>query len=137
MRIVLCFLAATLICVAYWIGFQRGAAGVERGVIAPSATEVFNLRSRCAELCEKILKDNPASPVIDPSAFSHYDQRANRCYVELDNQYSLRLFDGQTGERLAELWNGPIPTAFLKGIQDVSREATRGFIESHMKDDRR
>jgi hypothetical protein len=93
------------------------------------------LRSKCGELGEKILRDNPASPVIVPTVLSHYDHRTNRCFAELDNDYSRRLFDGQTGERLAELWNGPVPTVYLKGVPGASTEAARTFIDSHMADD--
>jgi len=137
MRIVISVLIAAVIGLAFWIGVQLGRAGADRAFNSPSATEVFNLRSRCVELGEKILRDNPASPVIVQSVLSHYDPRTNRCFVELQNEYSRRLFDGQTGERLAELWNGAIPTAYLKGVQGASREATRAFIDSHIADERK
>ena len=70
-----------------------------------SATEVFNLRSRCAELGGKILEgiDAPRHPTL--SQVSHYDPRTNRCYVELTEQsgstYHRYLYDGQTKEVLA------------------------------------
>jgi hypothetical protein len=130
MRIVIVLLVAA-IPLAFWMGERRGETNIDHA----SQSETFNLRSRCAELGERILKSNPASPQINPAVLSHYDSRTTRCYVELDNDYSRRVFDGQTGERLAELWNGPIPTAYLKGVQGASNDATRAFIDSHMADD--
>jgi hypothetical protein len=122
---------------AYWMGWRQGKATASHAALLQSrqASDIFDLRSKCADLGEKILKSNPASPVIASSVLSHYNPRTNRCFAELDNEYSRRLFDGQTGERLAELWNGPIPTAYLKGVPGASREATRTFIDSHMADD--
>jgi hypothetical protein len=138
MRILITLLIMVAVGSAWWFGRRQGKAeSVDSRVSAlPSATEAFNLRSRCAELQGKILKDNPASPVINPSSVSHYDFRTSRCFVELDNNYSRRVFDGQTGERLAELWNGPIKSAYLKDVKNASWDATLAFIDSRMRDDR-
>jgi hypothetical protein len=76
----------------------------------PTATEVFNLRSKCAALGEKILEDNFLGRSLTQSQVSHYDPQTNRCYVELTVQsadldpthyYPRVLFDGQTKEMLA------------------------------------
>jgi hypothetical protein len=79
----------------------------------PTATEVFNLRSRCAALGEQILEANMAGSALTESQVSHYEPRTNRCYVELtvqtadlnkpfNQQYHSRvLYDGQTKEMLA------------------------------------
>jgi hypothetical protein len=88
----------------------------------PTATEIFNLRSKCAELGQKILTDNQVIEnqfvkALAQTVMSHYDPRTNRCYVRLNedmlylpNKYRQAqdlqesyLFDGQTGESLAHL----------------------------------
>jgi hypothetical protein len=80
----------------------------------PTATEVFNLRSKCAELGEKILKNNLIGIALTQDELSHYDPITNRCYVELTVQnadmsksdyFNQYLFDGQTGEMLATIQN--------------------------------
>ena len=77
----------------------------------PSATEVFNLRSECAKLGDKLLSENTVGRALSQSQISHYNPRTNRCHVELTVQtadqtrpldvMSKYLFDGQTGEMLA------------------------------------
>jgi hypothetical protein len=79
----------------------------------PTATEVFNLRSRCAALGERILEGNTIGSALTQSQVTHYEPRTNRCYVELtiqtadaskpiDQHYHHRvLYDGQTKEMLA------------------------------------
>jgi hypothetical protein len=48
---------------------------------APTATEVFHLRSECAELGEKLLLKLYDSVYYDQE--SHYNPQTNRCYVEV------------------------------------------------------
>ena len=111
----------------------------------PSATESFSLRTKCAELGEKINGEYDLTGIWGATSddlpypftqehFSHYDPKANRCYVELRATASLgslnmgnakavknrnhflaryevdylerRLYDGQTGEELASLQKG-------------------------------
>src|SRR5262245_19171241 len=74
----------------------------------PNATEVFDLRSRCAELAEKMLEENVISGGLTQSQISRYDLRTNRCYVEMTVQsnngityHHRQLYDGQTKELLA------------------------------------
>lgn len=79
----------------------------------PTATEVFNLRSRCAEQGDKLLQEQRAGigPALYADAKSHYDTKTNRCYVEVDVSTAdltdpkwtttQRLYDGQTKENLA------------------------------------
>jgi hypothetical protein len=71
----------------------------------PSATEVFDLRSKCAELGGKILEGIDARMHPTLSQVSHYDHRTNRCYVEVTEQsgstYHRYLYDGQIKEILA------------------------------------
>jgi hypothetical protein len=77
----------------------------------PTATEVFNLRSKCASLGQQILDEQAIEPERTKDQVSHYDPRTNRCYVELtihvadfrSPQYQQQRFllDGQTKEMLA------------------------------------
>lgn len=137
MRVIISLLIALAISASYWVAVQRGKVTGSGGTISPSATEIFNLRSKCTELAEIIMVQNPASSVINPRVLSHLDPRTARCYVELDNDYSRRLFDGQTGERLAEFWNGPVPSTYVKGVENPSPDATRAFIDARMANDRK
>jgi hypothetical protein len=80
-------------------------------VPAPSATEIFHLRSECASLGAKIMEANVVGSAMTQSHTSHYHAPTNRCYVELnvntadlqrfDQYYARYLYDGQTGELLA------------------------------------
>lgn len=75
----------------------------------PSATEVFHLRSECAELAEKIMNENTIGMALTQSVLSHYNPKTNRCYAELtvqsadlsSNYLAEYLYDGQTKEMLA------------------------------------
>jgi hypothetical protein len=56
----------------------------------PTATEYFNLRTKCAELGTKINEEYDFAfnitfkmPFLRQEQFSHYDPKTNRCYVEL------------------------------------------------------
>jgi hypothetical protein len=68
---------------------------VEPAFKKPTATEAFNLRTKCAELAEKISSEHdhagislalaqkrPPTPLTQEQ-FSNYDPKTNRCYVEL------------------------------------------------------
>jgi hypothetical protein len=48
----------------------------------PTVTEVFNLRSKCAALGDKIMEDDFVSSNLSKSNLSHYDPQTNRCYVD-------------------------------------------------------
>ena len=79
----------------------------------PTASEVFNLRNKCAQLGQKILDDDLHGPAVSISEVSNYNPQTNRCYVKLEaspgdlttprDQHYLdtSVFDGQTGELLA------------------------------------
>src|SRR5436309_8099680 len=74
----------------------------------PTATELFNLRSRCAAIGQKMMEDNAIGSALTQSQTTHYSLGTNHCYVELyttsidGSDYVHRtLFDGQTGEMLA------------------------------------
>lgn len=120
----------------------------------PTATEVFNLRSKCAELGKKTLEQNIIVPTLAQEQVSHYDPKTNRCYVELDvhmadltkyeDSYARYLHDGQTGEILA--WsrsNKGIKTGFVSGGPPETLAGETGFfaangkIDALMADDRK
>ena len=82
-----------------------------------TATELFDLRTKCAACVKKVLNDYwpPEIPgIISRVSASHYDPRSGRCFVELKAIYEPPtprwaeasndhlLFDGQTGKVLAE-----------------------------------
>src|SRR6516225_9048941 len=73
---------------------------------AMAQQEVFN-QSKCAELGEQILDQQPFKSQTFPSQASRYDPRTNRCYVELTvltddiNTIHRYLYDGLTKEMLA------------------------------------
>jgi hypothetical protein len=80
----------------------------------PTATELFNLRGMCAQLGEKIMRENVVGIALTQSQTSRYDPRTSRCFVELTVQtmdlskadyFARYLFDGQTNEMLAALRN--------------------------------
>jgi|SRR5579862_3930762 len=49
-----------------------------------TATEVFNLRSKCAELGATVTGGEIIDPRFTESKLSHYDPHSNRCYVEVN-----------------------------------------------------
>ena len=52
----------------------------------PTATELFNLRSRCAELGNKFLDDLVVFRPLTKSITSRYDPRTNHCYGDVVTQ---------------------------------------------------
>lgn len=79
----------------------------------PSATELFDLQSKCTAMGEKLMNENVIGTALTQEEVSHYNPRDNRCYVKLSvssgdlrtpqNEYVNHeyLFDGQTKEELA------------------------------------
>ena len=123
-------------------------------VRSPTATEVFNLRSKCAELGEKIMKTTVVDNALKKDQLSHYDPKTNRCYVQLtvwnanptngDENFQRYLFDGQTGQVLAairhekgtrsgDIYIDPSP---LNGNPDELYLDASMFISKMMEDDR-
>ena len=121
---------------------------------SPTATEVFNLRSKCAELGEKIMKNAVFGDGLTKDQVSHYEPKTNRCYVQLtvrsadlsgENEYFHQyLFDGQTGQELAairrekgirsgDMFIDPSP---LNGNGDELYLDAAAFISKMMADDR-
>lgn len=90
---------------------SSAALAQERGFQLPTATEVFQLRSACAALGQKILENNFVGTALSQDQVSHYNPRTNRCFVDVTVQtaditkpmeyFSRYLFDGQTKQMLA------------------------------------
>ncbi len=129
---------------------------------APTAAEVFDLRSKCAALGEKILNENVIGNALAQIQLTHYNPQTNRCYVRLEVSSTtkaavaqgkftndLYLFDGQTNEMLARAWvlgdqkvgyiaEGLVvakpghPTGF-----EASYDDALALIDKYMADDRK
>ena len=121
---------------------------------SPTATEVFDLRSKCAELGEKIMKNTAVADKLQKNELSHYEPKTNRCYVRLtvwnanlgkgDEYFHQYLFDGQTGQMLAaihrengvksgDIYSEPPPA---QGSSDEMYLDASIFISQTMADDR-
>ena len=120
---------------------------------SPTATEVFNLRSKCAELGDRILKQTDIADTLKKDQVSHYEPKTNRCYVQLTvwnpnpskgDYFQQSLLDGQTGQVLAaihrekgvrsgEISIDPSP---LNGNPDELYVDASMFINKMMEDDR-
>jgi hypothetical protein len=70
------------------------------------------------------------------SVLSNYDVPTNRCHVELSSPYGRYLFDGQTGEKLGEQWDGApgegIKLGSVKGMERASWDQARLYIDRAM-----
>jgi len=120
-----------------------------------TATEVFNLRSRCAALGDQILEDRGVGSALSQSQVSYYNERTNRCYVEVTAQtanlnvpatYIARyLFDGQTKEMLAfsRIDKGKKVGMVYdrqhisKSLENAGWDDANAYIDKMMADDRR
>lgn len=144
--------------ILFILGCQKSSAPVSPENVpsfrSPTATEVFNLRSKCAELGEKIMKNTVTGDELTKNQVSHYDPKTNRCYVQLtvwnaklgkgDEYFQEYLYDGQTGQLLAEIrrekgtrygdiYNNPSP---MNGTSDELYLDASNFISKMMEDDR-
>jgi hypothetical protein len=145
---VLTCVVVLLLAGAYWIGWRQGKATLSDGRTSTvaTATEIFNLRSRCADLGQKIMDSNVIGPALTQSQVSHYDPRSNRCYVRLDlntadlsvpPEKALRssfLYDGQTGEMLATIRvdrGQRFAQIYLDGWRDVARSLGMPELGQH------
>ena len=111
-----------------------------------SVTEVFHLRSECADLGVKILRNNPAEIGLTASQVSHYNPKTNRCYVELTMHptnptaapYVLErfLFEGQTGELLAHATiNGKKLSGIVFKRNIFDWQGSNSYIDEIMRDE--
>ena len=111
------------------------------------------MRSKCAELGEKILKNTAIGDALKKDQLSHYEPKTNRCYVQLtvsnadltkgDEHFQQYLLDGQTGQVLAairrekgtrsgDIYIDPSP---LNGNSDELYLDASMFISKVMADD--
>ena len=92
----------------------------------PSATELFDLQSKCTAMGKKIMEDNIIGNALTQEQVSHYNPKDNRCYVKLTvstadlttprDKYRQDdyLEDGQTNEMLASVThNGDSKSAMV------------------------
>lgn len=111
----------------------------------PSATEVFHLRSECANLGVKILNESIIGIALTQSQISHYNPKTNRCYIEVTVQsgdltkpveiMSRYLYDGQTGEILgyAVIKKG-VRTGVVFKRSIYGFEGASSYIDEMMRD---
>jgi hypothetical protein len=149
----------TLLCLLA-LGVLKSAPSAfteERTFQLPTATEVFQLRSACAVLGQKILDENVVGSALTQEQLAHYNSRTNRCYVELvvhaadltkyhQSPYRRYLFDGQTREMLAaseikvggKNWGIVYDKHHLTTtLENASWDDTNAYIDQMMADDRR
>ncbi len=101
----------------------------------PTATEVFDLRSKCTALGEKIMSENIIGNALTQDQISRYNPETNHCYVKLEVSTAdlstpqdrfIRddfLYDGQTKELLATAyWDGNRKSA------EVFSESLQRFV---------
>lgn len=143
-------------------GCQKPAPASANESASPrlTAAEVFELRSKCADLGQKIINNNTIGIALSQDQVSHYDSTTNRCYVEVTVQtadlskagdyFEQYLYDGQTGEMLASIRNdrrnskwgmvydhqhkSPIPVPY---DATVLYDDALSYIDSKMADDRK
>lgn len=86
---------------------SKPAAEPQRYSKLPTATEIFNLRTKCAQLAQQLDQRLPYGANWVRVTSSNYNASNNRCYVTLTDMneksgaVSNNLYDGQTGELLA------------------------------------
>ena len=113
----------------------------------PTATELFNLRSRCAALGDKFLDGFFVTSGLTKSITSRYDPRTNHCYGELVIQngshefyYDRTLYDLQTEELLASATINKGKKVGLGGSGelrgDLGFSAASEYIDKIIKEDR-
>jgi hypothetical protein len=104
----------------------------------PTVSEVFNLRTKCAQLGQKILDDDLHGSAVSITEVSNYNPQTNRCYVKLEaspadltapkDHYYLdtNVYDGQTGELLVFTKYKNLPG--WEGPGDDKHESKSGMI---------
>jgi len=113
----------------------------------PTATEVFHLQAECARLGENILNESVIGSTLTQSQVSRYNQKTNRCYVELtvqsadltkpDGIMTTYLFDGQTKEMLAwdKFKNNDHVGMIFNYRESMGRNDALMYIDKMMRDD--
>jgi hypothetical protein len=139
---------AALILGAAYIGGQylsiRQAPHAEV-IVGISATELFQIRSECRELGEKIIRENPPTLGNSQNFLSYYNESENRCYVEVQVSgdggvtTGALLWDGQTNALLAMYHidaNGNSTAFIFEKLATTGKSSTLGdtmsFIQNKM-----
>jgi hypothetical protein len=65
----------------------------------PTATEVFTLRSQCADLAERRAAARARALATEVLQWSYYNPTTNRCFVEFSEGYKSSFFDGSVSDR--------------------------------------
>jgi hypothetical protein len=115
----------------------------------PTATELFDLRSRCAALGREFIDDLVVGGAINKSLISRYDPRTNHCYGDVTTEridnvqyYNRSLFDLQTGDMLAFAKiekGGKVGNVFGQAApmgEDLGFTSANEYINKIMKEDR-
>jgi hypothetical protein len=136
-------------------------AGAANAQTKPTATEIFNLRTKCGELAERIREWQQKEGVqsyLGTKAYvsqtSNYDAQTNRCYAEITTSITsmhedklsttdfVDLYDAQSRQQLAGAYwgtlagkpwgkGGSIGTGLIPG--DDAYEKAMAFIEAKME----
>lgn len=118
-----------------------------------SASEVFHLRSKCAELGKEIQAEQVHGPALAEDQSSHYNPNTNRCFVQIgmtnmENAFSYTsstLFDGQTKEILATytIQNGRSEAYIFGRARPINSsdqsnfDIVKSYVRELMNDDRK
>jgi hypothetical protein len=105
----------------------------------PTATEVFNLTSKCAELGKTINDEYDFAssgnvtfkmPFIKQEQFSHYDPKTNRCYVELRVSVNSELL----AFIMVVSKQSPKRSKMKDGLDDFLKHYDLAYSERHLYD---
>jgi hypothetical protein len=160
-------LFSLMLCCAGQSGCERhdkasAVPKAEARNLPPTATEAFHLQSECAEMGKKILENDPLyqkekadmeqgkRPEYDVTQLAHYNAKDNHCYVEMTlndrSGEALFLYDGQTGELLADFSNklatgetggtilnyGRVPASALPASIDLNNKPAREWSDNDL-----
>ncbi|MDR3714374.1 MAG: hypothetical protein P4L51_16280 [Puia sp.] len=116
----------------------------------PSATELFDLQSKCTAMGDKILEENVIGNALTHDQVSHYNPKDNRCYVKLTVQTGDlstprdkyieddSLYDGQSKEMLAFVnhkGNSKSGMVFDTSLQKIMEDKKQADLDYDAIDD--
>jgi hypothetical protein len=128
------------------------ALAQQRDFQPPTATEVLNLQTKCAQLAERMVESFAHGPDVTMSQMSHYNPRAKRCYVQITTQTigpnkstGVDLYDGQTEDLLAFIKidkGGKAGVVFdwrhtPKSLTNAGWDDTKDYMDQIMAEDRK
>jgi hypothetical protein len=74
-------IALLLLCSCDRLSKQKRPEATASPYCVPSATELFDLQSKCTAMGEKVLQENLVGTALTKEQVSHYNPKDNRCYV--------------------------------------------------------